>query len=611
MEDKMAFKQIKERLSMLLWVMIASGMFLLSACSGGGNTSNDSKTNTGALAFQVVYHNVAGHRQPQAAAVIDCAGEGVATVAASVYDPGDAPLQNGGPWDCEAGQGTISSVPAGSGRTIVILGKDVDGNVLFRGAKSGIQVDADSENDAGTIDCYAFVPSLQAPADGAVVNTETIDLAWNAVPGATEYHVRLSESSNLNDSIIDETTATANFTAMSLSNGRTYYWRVIAGDAYSNTGIESQIWSFTINDLGPHGIMHLDYENDVGMYSAIAVEDGKIFIAYYDETNKKLKVARSLNDGHDWSLSTVGSDDDAGKGSSIALDGNNVFISTTINLSRMGISASNDNGDTWNTSTILPDHIRTSNADYDNFATSIAVDGQNIYITFLSSDVLCLHLLKSTYSANDWEILPIPPILDDPLDDPENGYYSSINEYNGTLYISHSGYTVADVYLARVPNDLSNPVRSLVDEIGVQGDKGYTTSAVRQVDDNIYIYVAYFDQSDGNSKLKFGRSVNGGVIFSSRTIDNSSAVVGKYPSMAIYGNTIFVAYYDEANGNLKIARSSDHGDTWDIDPVDNDTDNVGRFASLAVDGPKVYISYYDETNKNLKFAKSIDGGNTW
>lgn len=606
----MNFKQIKERLSTLLLTMIASCMFLLSACGGGNSTPNDSKTDTGALSFRVVYHKAAGHRQPQAA-VIDCAGEGVVTVEASVYDPDDVLLQSGGPWDCEAGQGTISSVPAGSGRTVVILGKDGDGSVVFRGVKSGIQVDADSENDAGTIDCYAFVPILQAPEDGAVIHSETIGLVWNAVAGATEYRVRVSESSDLSDTIIDETTVTANHTPVGLSNGRTYSWWVVAGDAHANTGIESQIWSFTVNDLGPHGIMFLDSTGDVGMYSTIAVENGKIFIGYYDETNQNLKVARSTNDGYDWVFSTIESDTDTGQGSSIAIDGENIFICTTIYVPKdghhIGISVSSDSGETWNTSTILPESY-TTNADSDEFATSIALDGQHIYITYLSYNHLTMKILKSNYTATEWTLAGIPFL---PEDD-ESGYYSSLNVLNGMLYISHSAYTEGDIYFTKAPDTLSDPVNVLVDQVGaVYQGRGYTTSAVRQADNKTYVYIAYFDQSEANLDLKFGLSENAGNNFSLSTIDSTSDVIGKYPSMAISGDTIFIAYYDESNGYLKLARSSNHGSSWDISTVDNSTDSVGRFTSLAVDAPKVYISYYDETNKDLKFAKSIDGGNTW
>jgi hypothetical protein len=590
--------------------MIASGMLLLVSCGGSNSSPDESAPDTGALSFRVVYHGATDRRQPQAA-IIDCAGEGVATVEALVYAPDDAPLQNGGPWDCEIGKGTISSVPAGSARTVVILGKDGDGSVVFRGAKSDIQVDAGSENDAGIIDCYGFVPSLQAPADGAVVNAEAIGLVWNAVTGATEYRVRVSQSSDLSDTIIDETTAAENYTPVGLSNGRTYYWRVVARDANHNTGIESQIWSFTVNDLGPHGIMFLDSTGDVGMYSTIAVEDGKIFIGYYDETNQKLKVARSTNDGYDWALSTIESDTDTGQGSSIAVDGGNIFICTTIYVPKdghhIGISASSDGGENWNTSTILPESY-TTNAASDEFATSIAVDGQQIYITYLSYNHLTMKILKSNYSAIDWTLAGIPFL---PEDD-ESGYYSSLNVLNGMLYISHSAYTEGDIYFTKAPDTLSDPVNVLVDQVGaVYQGRGYTTSAVRQVDNKTYVYIAYFDQSEANLDLKFGLSENAGNNFSLSTIDSTSDVIGKYPSMAISGDTIFVAYYDESNGYLKLARSSNHGGNWDISTVDNSTDSVGRFTSLAVDAPKVYISYYDETNKDLKFAKSIDGGNTW
>ena len=186
-----------------------------------------------------------------------------------------------------------------------------------------------------------------------------------------------------------------------------------------------------------------------------------------------------------------------------------------------------------------------------------------------------------------------------------------MNVFYGWLYISNSGYMEADVYVTKVPDTWSNPESTLVDRVGVMGDKGYTTSAVRQVGDRTYVYIAYYDQSEGNLDLKFGRSVNNGETFSISKIDNSSANIGKYPSMAISGDTIFIAYYDVSNGNLKLARSSNHGSNWNIATVDNSTDNVGSFASLAVDGPKVYISYYDQTNKDLKFAKSIGGGDTW
>jgi hypothetical protein len=173
-----------------------------------------------------------------------------------VYNSVGELLANGGPWNCTAGRGTISSVSAGSGRILVIMGKNDEGNIIFRGQRSGIQVNADQDNDVGIIECYPFTPNLQAPADGATVNADAMGLSWSDVAGATEYHAIVSTSSELNDPIIDAVTAARNYSPTGLTNGTTYFWRVIAGDAYGNRGIGSQIRSFTVStehiNASPH-----------------------------------------------------------------------------------------------------------------------------------------------------------------------------------------------------------------------------------------------------------------------------------------------------------------------------------------------------------------------
>jgi hypothetical protein len=201
-DDPMDFTQIKSKLNSFLLFVTVFYLFLLSSCGGGNSSSDSSSPTTGVLAFNVVYHGAAGKLEPQTA-VIDCAGQGVALIEAAVYDPDNAYLAGGGPWNCDVGQGTIASVPAGSGRSVAILGTDAAGNVVFRGQKSGINVVAGSQNNAGTIECYAFVPSLQAPADQAAVEPDAIVLEWADISGATEYRVVVYENSDLNDPVIE------------------------------------------------------------------------------------------------------------------------------------------------------------------------------------------------------------------------------------------------------------------------------------------------------------------------------------------------------------------------------------------------------------------------
>lgn len=226
--------------------LIVSCLILHTACSGE-DTSDHAKAETGQLNFTVVYHTDSG---PLQRAVLDCAGEGVTTVEAQVYSPTEDHLQSGGPWDCDDGQGSITSVPAGNDRTVVILGKDSQGEVVFRGSKSGVQINADSDNDVGTVDCYTFVPSLLTPDDGSNVDADIVRLSWNDVAGAMGYHVMVSEHNDFSSPLINEKTINAHFMPSGLSNNQTYFWQVTAYDSYQNTGIESQIRSFTFTD-GP------------------------------------------------------------------------------------------------------------------------------------------------------------------------------------------------------------------------------------------------------------------------------------------------------------------------------------------------------------------------
>jgi hypothetical protein len=230
-----------------LAAILAALTFLITACGGGKSDPDESASDAGKLHFSLVYHGPdAGHLRTQAA-VIDCASEGIATVEATIFDSNHDLLVNGDPWDCDTGQGTITAVPAGSERIVVILGKDSGGNVVFRGEKAGIRVVADKNNNAGIIDCHAFIPHLQVPADGAVVDDQAMGLAWYSAAGAFQYQMKVSQTSDMSDVVIDYLSSTVNYTPGGLSQGQTYYWQVIAVDAYGNKGVGSQIRSFVID----------------------------------------------------------------------------------------------------------------------------------------------------------------------------------------------------------------------------------------------------------------------------------------------------------------------------------------------------------------------------
>ena len=138
--------------SYLLHLALCILLTLLSACGSGSDSSDETSSDTGSITFSLVWEGATSERSAvYQAAVFDCAGNGVDTVEATVYDQNDNPLMRGGPWNCTDGEGTITGVPVGDNRQVVVFGKDSNGNGLYRGESSPFPVTAAGPNGAGTI----------------------------------------------------------------------------------------------------------------------------------------------------------------------------------------------------------------------------------------------------------------------------------------------------------------------------------------------------------------------------------------------------------------------------------------------------------------------------
>lgn len=146
--------------------------FFVSACGGGGgggSSSGNSASGTGSISFDVnwkdaPYQSAAG---AYIASALDCPGSGVSQVTAEIYDENGTYLISGGPWPCSAHSGTVDNVPAGSNMTVVVTGKDSNGNELHGGEAIGINVTQGQSTDAGTIETVAIdMPVADLLANG-------------------------------------------------------------------------------------------------------------------------------------------------------------------------------------------------------------------------------------------------------------------------------------------------------------------------------------------------------------------------------------------------------------------------------------------------------------
>lgn len=275
---------LKRRLHLYFSVMLC--IFLLVACSDG-SPSSGSDSNPGTLSFQVVYHRSENGLEEKAAS-INCDEAGVDKVEAQIFTADDVFLVGSDDWDCNAGQGTVASVPAGSGRTVMVLGKDDDGNFVFCGKKTDIQVDANQNTNVGIINCYSFIPTPMAPENGAEVNADAMGLAWHHVAEAFNYRIIVSEAPDLTDPFIDETITFENFSPMDLVDGHTYYWQAVAIDRHDNLSSGSSIFSFTVST---------NHENAPPTVQIVSPADGDIYT-----TNDSILFGGDSRDSQDGDL---------------------------------------------------------------------------------------------------------------------------------------------------------------------------------------------------------------------------------------------------------------------------------------------------------------------
>ncbi len=165
----------------------------------------------------------------------------------------------------------------------------------------------------------------------------------------------------------------------------------------------------------------------------------------------------------------------------------------------------------------------------------------------------------------------------DSSDNPHISYYSSYDEWHGTL--KYAAWNGASWEL------------QTVDSAGLVGHSNSLA-----LDSSGNPHISYWDSS--NRDLKYAHWNGAG--WELNTVD-SAGYVGRYSSLALdsSGNP-HISYYDATNLGLKYAAWN--GASWEIETVDSDGD-VGWNTSLALDSSdNPHISYCDITNYDLKFA---------
>jgi len=130
------------------------------------------------------------------------------------------------------------------------------------------------------------------------------------------------------------------------------------------------------------------------------------------------------------------------------------------------------------------------------------------------------------------------------------------------------------------------------------------------------IHAVWYKGQNGNTDIYTTRSVDGGTTWEPETRLTTAPGWSLWPSVAVSGSQVHVAWDDDRNGAPQIfyKRSDDSGATWRPDTaLTLHTNYSSDYPSVAVSGSDFYVTWQDSRNGNeeIYFKRSSNGGRTW
>jgi len=230
-----------------LWVLTTMAVFGMVGCGDANFSSSDKEgANTGGIAFNVVWQGGPNDRlEKRSRTLDDC--QGISMVEASIYDDQSMMIAQK-EWLCWKHGGTISAVPAGANRTLILYGRNSENDIAYYGIKTGVEVAAGRINRVDGIVATYTVPELIQPAESAIISSGAVVLQWSTVPGAMDYFVVYANDVDFNAIVDSEIIDGTSYTLTTLSADTTYYWsvwpRYVGGDN-EEWGLETGRRSFS------------------------------------------------------------------------------------------------------------------------------------------------------------------------------------------------------------------------------------------------------------------------------------------------------------------------------------------------------------------------------
>jgi hypothetical protein len=129
------------------------------------------------------------------------------------------------------------------------------------------------------------------------------------------------------------------------------------------------------------------------------------------------------------------------------------------------------------------------------------------------------------------------------------------------------------------------------------------------------VQIVWFDDTPGNNEIFYKRSNDGGNTWSADLQLSNTAGSSKIPGIAVSGSVVHVCWYDSTAGNWEIyyKRSTDGGTNWGADTRLTNNIYSSIYPTIAVSGSTVHIAWADNRNGPLSifYKRSTNGGLSW
>ncbi|MFZ4590814.1 MAG: T9SS type A sorting domain-containing protein [Ignavibacteria bacterium] len=293
----------------------------------------------------------------------------------------------------------------------------------------------------------------------------------------------------------------------------------------------------------------------------------------------------------------------------IASSGDNVHVVWYDGRDSVGFSTeiyykrSTDGGINWGTD------IRLTNAIYNSSNPSIAVSGQFVHVVWYDtrSGQGQVFYKRSTNGGLNWG----PDVV---LGSDLGSNYPSIAVSGSSVHVvwnKWQGTSNTEVYY-KCSNDGGATWGTDIRLTNNPYESFYPSVAVSGQTVN----VAWWDLRDANREIYYKRSSDGGTNWGADTRLTNDPGNSVNVRIAAYGQLVNVVWDEQRDGNEEIyyKRSTDGGLNWGADTRLTNNNDISREPSVTISGTFVHIVWQDDRdngNSHLYYKRSTDGGVNW